>query len=500
MSQLLGFHRTKTADAEKDIADKYITLAEQSYLNKTKYGEFNTSEEIQGLIDTLSAMPGASTSVNLQTKIAELQNKKLQFDAKKNDILNQKDVFDTELKSSLQYAAKFNYSDIKKLAGSYAAIYSEAAEDFDKDVMAKVGERYGTDSTIPAANLSYRKELQEKAKFYAGIFNAYNMKGADGKIGALNPEAYAVQIDTNPTNGSIVGIDIVPSDSVDEGKYMRTDIGLNVVNDENGNKLPMYLRTFDAGKTSDGKSIRGGMLGGVTFQALDSKSDDKSAETMGIGTLKAIKAKPSFWDKMNFISVSKDEQQKSDVESLVKNGLSLSGGGYKYDQNDMPTGTILEMGRRKFYQTDNGELWEADGQDENSKNANLNKYIQGLGKDPSKIQTYKVTSDYLVDDEQNSKVKGKINDETFSPAPVGMSQSTLGRPQQQISVMEPEKPELSSFFTAKAKQQTTQSTSYMSKNRQNKPNTSSAESSTGKSSINDIIDKGKSFFRTRVTA
>ena len=187
MALLRGFQKTKG-----DTSTKVLALLEKSYLAKTEGGEYNTIEDVQGAIDLLKKLP--QDNVDVQTRIAELEGKKLQFDAKLTDIFSQKDVYDTQLQAGLDNAAKNNFKNMKSLVGSYAAIYADADDRYDKEVMSKIFKRYGTTGDIPKETLDYRKELGEKASFYAQLFNAYNAIDPNtGEAGLLNPEGIAVE-------------------------------------------------------------------------------------------------------------------------------------------------------------------------------------------------------------------------------------------------------------------------------------------------------------------
>ncbi len=64
MARLLGFQKTSSSS---DIA-KTISLIEKSYLNRTAGGEFNTTEDVQGLIDVFDKLP---KSTEVEIKLAD---------------------------------------------------------------------------------------------------------------------------------------------------------------------------------------------------------------------------------------------------------------------------------------------------------------------------------------------------------------------------------------------------------------------------------------------
>jgi hypothetical protein len=423
MALLRGFQKSASGDSTK-----VLNLIESSYLNRTTSGQFNTVEDVQGLIDTYKKLP---QSVDVQTKIADLENKKLQVGAKLGDILSQKDVFDTQLQAGLDNAAKNNFKKVKSLIGSYASIYSDASDRYDKEVMSKIFDQYGTTSSIPSDVLDYRKALDDKAKFYSQLFNAYNVQDpTTGEIGLLNPASIAVQIDTNPTNGAVQHIDIMPSGQIDDKNYMRTEFGLNVINDLPNKKLPTYLRVNNIGFTSDGKPIRGAMLGNVSYDEKINVSDTGVSSSAGIIT--PAKEKVGFFGKLNIFSDNPAEKLNSSIDSMKTNGINFSSDAYNYDSQAVPNDAVLQMGTRVFYSTGkDGQILEISGANAKEKSANLDKYLSGIGKDPNKILPYKITRDYLVAPDGSSRIQGNVDANYFNaptaptqPLSLGTSQPT----------------------------------------------------------------------------
>lgn len=465
MALLRGFQKTKTSEGD---STKVLDLLEKSYLNRTEGGEFNTVEDAQGLIDMYKKLP---QSVNVQSRIADLENTKLKLGAKLTDVLSQKDVFDTQVQEGLDGAAKNNFKNMKSLIGSYAAIYADADARYDEEVMAKIFQRYGTTGNIPTGVLDYRKTLQEKAKFYAQLFNSYNVQDpVTGEVGMLNPEGIAVQIDTNPTNGAVQHIDIVPSGQIDDKNYIRTESNVNVISDRPNKRLPTYLRVNNVGVTADGKPIRGGMLGNVSYQEGVSKSDTGANSFTGV--LSPVREKAGFWGTLNVFSDNPAEKLNGSIDSMKENGINFASDAYRYDSQSVPNDSVLQMGSRLFYSTGAGDtILEITGKDFDEKAANLTKYMTGIGKDPTKILPYKVTKDYLVNPEGKSRVQGKVDADYFNQPPV-QSQSAVPAAQAGGS------PDFStsSFFGAK--------------NTQTRPSEPVVSDSAP-----DIVDQGNSFFR-----
>lgn len=473
MALLRGFQKTK---ADGETTSKVLNLIEKSYLTRTTGGEFNTIEDVQGLIDTYKNLP--QDNIDVQTRIADLENKKLQLGSKLNDILSQKDVFDTQLQAGLDNAAKNNFKNMKSLIGSYATIYADANERYDDEVMSNILKRYGTTGNIPKETLDYRKILEDKAKFYAQLFNSYNIQDPiTGEVGMLNPEGIAVQIDTNPTNGSVQHIDIIPSGQIDDKNYMRTEFGLNIINDLPNKKLPTYLRVNDIGRTPDGKVIRGSMLGNISYQEKIDATDSGGSASANILTpqMKGV----GFWAAINPFSDSPQEKLNMSIESIRTNGINFSSDAYKYDSQDVPNDNVLQMGSRLFYSTSkSGQVLEITGKNSKEKADNLSRYMTGIGKDPNKVLPYKVTKDYLIAPDGSSRIQGKVDENYFS------SPTTPGQPvsmnTNQPTTTIPTPTQNSSFFD--------------NKNVPTKPKEPVISKSTP-----DLISQGMSFFRTAGT-
>ena len=476
MARLLGFQKTKS-----DTGDNTVRLLEKTYLNRTKYGEFNTVEEVDGFIGTLKGLPQSNT---VQEKIADMENKKLQISTRLGDILSDKNVFDTDLQDALAGSAKNNFKNMKGLIGSYAAILGDAAERYDQEVVSNVMERYGTTSNIPAETLQYRKELNDRAKLYASLFNSYNVQDpSTGEIGMLNPDNFAVIVDTNPVNGSIQRLDIVPSGSVDKG-YMRTEVGVNVIPNLPNKKLTVFLRTNDTGVTEDGKSIKGAQLGNISYQGTVDSTDD---ESLSKGILKAEKQKVGFLNWANIFSDSREEKLNASIEQVRESGINFDSGAYQFDANNVPNDSVLKMGSRVFYSTGkDNEVLEISGKSAQEKQTNLDNYLKSVGKDSSKMLPYYVTKDYLYADDGSYKVKGKVDENYFTPPQISEQSNQFNnvpqRSQVDIAAQQPtEQPAEQSFFAGRT-------------NRPNKPE-EPTESAGGAFSVKDVVEKGKSFFR-----
>lgn len=467
MPKLLGFSSTQQGGTS---SDQTIRILEKSYLNRTKYGEFNTTQEVDGLLTSLKALP---QTPDVMEKVADLENKKLQISAKLGDILSEKNVFDTDLQSALDLSAKTNYKNSQSLIGSYASIYADAASRYDSEVMAKIAERYGTSGTIPPETLAYRKTLNEKAKFLSNLANAYYNPNTAGNF---NTNGVAVKIDTNPTNGSINRIDIVPSSEVDGKTHMRTDVELNVNPNLPDKKLPIYLRTNDVGVSADGKTLRGSQLGGISYQEKMNTSDSGN-DTSG-GVLQATKLKDGFFG--NPFSDSPTEKINKSIDSIKTSGISLDSAAYKYDSQDIPNDNVLKLGSRLFYSTGkDGQILEIKGKDSSSKQDNLTRYLQGIGKNPN-TSPYFITKEYLTAPDGNSRIQGTVDENYFNPQTVPQTQTSATVPQSFPSLSE-----------------TTSSPSFFSRvNRPNKPDQATVASGT-QTSTPDLLDKGMSFFRSK---
>ena len=477
MAKLLGFQKTSSG---ADIA-KTIQLIEKSYLNRTTGGEFNNTEEVQGLIDVFSKLP---KSQEVEIKLADLKNKQLQIQGKLTDILSQKNVFEMDLRQGLDNAAQNNFKDMRSLIGSYAAIYGDAADRYDGEVLSDIAKRYGTTGNIPDETLKYRNTLNEKAKFYAELFNSYNMVDErTGELGSLDTSGIAVQLDTNPTTGAVSHLEIVPSSEVDNKTYLRTDVGLNVMDNLPNKKIPVYMRTNPVAVTADGKQIRGGKLGNIDFEETMNSTDGIGTQTAGI---LSPKRQGTGFSGLNPFYQSPEEKLNESIDSIKQNGVRFSNDTYRYDSQDIPNDNILKMGNRLFYSTaKDGEVLEIDGKDLNEKADNLNKYLRGIGKEPEKMAPYFITRDYLNAPDGGSRVKGKI-DQNYFATPSAPSQPTsfttvapTGGAIQQPTPVEP-----SSFFADNS----------LRVNRQNKPD-EPAVGDQSKYFGQDLIDKGMSFFR-----
>jgi len=479
MAKLIGFRKTKSE------ATNILDVVEKSYLNRTQYGEFNTVEEVDGLVNVLKGLP---QTLDVQERIAGLENKKLQISAKLGDLLMEKGVFDTDLNEALTNATKNNLSNPKQIIGSYAAIYGDAAERYETEVFSKIFKRYGTANTIPQEVLDYRKQLNDKAKLYGSVFNSYNFIDPDtNEIGMLNPEGFGIVVDTNPATGRISRMELVPSGEIKRDAYMRTDTPLQMIPGAPAKKIPTWIRTFDGGMSDFGKPIRSAVLGEFIYSGVDTAGKKDDLGGLVLGQLKIQKEEEGILRRLGRIPVPKwfgweermfGREPELTVDTMRNDGVNLKN--FQFDSTDVPDGSVLQMGGRLFYSTDKkDEVFEIGGKD---KNETLRRYLQSVGKDPNSANVpYFVDRNYFAAPDGSSRIKGTIDDKFFNP-PAPSIPPAIESPRAPVEISpEPVVEEPAGFFAQRT-------------NRLNVPE-ESRETIGGLPSASDIVEKGKSFFR-----
>lgn len=509
--KLVGFYTPKKSGAsDSDL----VNLVVSSALAGTKYGEFNTPEEVDSALVRLKALP---TSVESEVKINEMEAKKTQLETKRTDVMNDKNVFDTQLQDAKIAIAKNNLANPRAVIGNFAALYADAYDKYQTDVMAKIYERYGTTGDIPAEVTAYLGDLKAKAAQYAALMNSYNpaigYDPADGKVGPKDPGAIAFKIDTNPATGNMVNIDIVTTDGIDSKNYMRTDTNLNMGG--NGFKqLPVYLRTYDQAADKEGNVIKAAVLGGLKYEGTTSKQTDD--DSFSQSELKLVSGSESLIRNIRrvFMSDAKEKEKfGSDVRPgkmanrIKEDGLDFSQN-FKFDSNDVPADSLVRVGNRYFYSNPAGKLDEISGKTIEEKMKNFNGYMKSLGKDPSQYAVpYYATKDALYNADGTLRTGSTITDKgvgvgslpssSVSGIPNGgkpqVTSLGYGNSQTSDSALTPsigpssipgnaEPAPVASFFG--------------NKNTPNKPDAPAPVTQGGKTSFNDLVDKGKSFFRS----
>jgi len=498
MPRLIGFQYTKkpvTSGGTSGGAssDQLLRIAEKAYLNQTRYGEYGTVEDVQGFIDRLEKLPQTPDIIE---KVADLRNKALQLESKKDDILQQKNIFDYNLQVQLDEAARNNIKYPKSLIQEYARIYGEADANYDDQVLSHITQKYGTKGEIPNDVLNTRRDLKEKATWYSTIINAYN------RYGKLDTKGYAFQIDTNPTNGNIVHVNIVPSGEVDKSNYMRANVGVKVSDDMPEANIPMYLRTNDIGRTEDGMTVKGALLGNLMYKE---GIDVSGSRSRSLNELQLEKDKIGLRDTLSFWSNSEKEARNKAIDQINSNGVDFSTGDYKYDNLDIPKNSVVSVGKRLFYNTDKGDLLEISGKTNEEKQQNLSGYFSANQLDLKNILPYTTTSDYLKSVDDTPRIKGKIDENYLKPA------TTI---QPKWGGIQPVRTQIQETSTSKNDGFFTKIPSPIKDiekrinpnpiedinnriNRLNKPETSPITSQ-GETSMNDLIESGKSFFRNRL--
>lgn len=471
MARLLGFTKTKgTAEGQ----EKLLRLYESKFLAQTETGEFNNIGEIDSYISFLETL-GQTTEV--QTKIADMQGKKLKFEQKRSDLLNERGIFDVVLKESLTFDIQDGFENPIDMIGSMAASYQLASNQFDDDVYGKIANQYGTVGAIPQDVLDYQRELGDREKFFTDLFHSYQQQDEEGLFGNFDPNAFEVLVDVNQANGKVIGIDIVPSGSVDRNTWMRTDTPLRVLKDRDGQRLPTSIMRVDAGRDDDGKQIWSGVVGGIEYQGLEEDGILKARDT-NVGVLGA-----SF-----FGLLGSDNQAAKDA---VEFGMDFSEDNYVFDKGSIPNNRLLRMGDRLFYATEEGSFLEMAGNDYKERKQMSESYLKKIGQNPNQNISF-IDRFLLADESGASRVTDIVDENYFKPSSLG-GDNTLtpqgGKSYYSFPISKEEEPR-SSFFSDAARTKEGEP-------RVNRPSPpkESTESSGGALSVPDIIEKGKSFFR-----
>lgn len=499
MAYLIGFRATKKSQGNKADENNIVDLVLKSYLNRTAYGEFSTVEEVDGAIKTLSGLP---QNIYVQEKVADLNNKKLQISAKKDDILKSKGMFEEELRAAKVAAASDSLNDPRQLIGKLASVYEIARQGYEDYMYSRIAERYGSEAELPPEILSYNKELDEQAKFYSTLYNAYNTELTTGEQW-INPNSFGVVVETNPATRKIFNVEITSADKLDLKKYMKTDTPIQV-GGGGLTGLPLYLPVVDGKMTEDGVQVKEAILGGFTYRGVKSKNQGDDIGDLNLGTLSLVKPKaenePFLRDVARFLLPKSVEKKKfgdepedkagfkgavSNYEQMKTNGIAL--GNFAFDKYAIPKESVVVVGGKTFFASENDdELFEIAGKDSNEVKNNLTKFLKETGRDETKALTpYYTDRNFLY--KQNdagsmeTKVRETIDSNFFSPeSATPQTVAPMTTPQ----AMQPtEAPTVAKagFF---AEKQT--STPSIIKDREGVP---------GKPAGTGIIEKGKSFFK-----
>lgn len=512
--KLVGFYSPKSAGvSDSDM----VSLVVSSALAGTRYGDFNTPEEVDTAINKLKQLPD---SVEAAVKINELSAKKTQLDTKRADIMNDKNVFDTQLQDAKVAIAKNNLSNPRAIIGGYAALYADAYDKYQSQVMSKIYERYGTTGDIPADVTAYLTELQTKSNQYASLMNSYNpalgFDKASGKIGPRDPDAIGFKVDTNPATGNIVSIDIVTTDQMDTKNYMRTDTSLNMGSDQY-KQLPVYLRTFDTGQDADGNTLKAAVIGGLKYEGTTTKQQADAGFTQN--QLKLTSGSESVWRNIGrvFMSDAKETEKFGSpvrpgkmADQIRSDGLDFSKN-FKFDSSDVPTDSLVKVGSRLFYSNPDGKLNEISGSTTEEKLKNFNGYMKALGKDPSTYALpYYATKDALYNADGTTRTGAAITDKgvgvgslpagAVSQIPNGgkTQVTSLGYGNSQNSgAIDPSiglggTPPPPTVATAAPQ---SMSAFFANKNKPDKPNAPAPVTQGGFTDVNALIDRGRSFFK-----
>ena len=472
MAKILGFKKSSGGASPEQM----IRIMEKTYLNRTATGEFSNESDVQGFLEVLNKMP---QTPEVMEKVADLENTRLKILSKQDDILNSKYVFEDNLNDALRLDARNSYKNLPQLVSDYANNYANAEEEIDQYINTNIYARYGTSAPIPDDLIKLKNKIKDKVQFYGSLTLALATPEGQAR---LNTEGLAVQIKTNPVNGNIISLDVLPSGQVDS-HFMRTDIKAKV-SEDTSLSIPIFINPEKGQTTTDGSQTTYAKLGSVQLKGTSKAvKGDEDILAFGAGELKAQNEETTMWDWFKFgdAQVLEDEREGTNrgIDAAKTTGMTFNN--LSFDGNDIAPGSIVRKGSRLYYQHENGDVSEFDGKDLTERKSNAQKYLLQTGDDSTKVDFPDYVDDtYFINSDGKYKVKDKIGADYFSPASPSNTGSSVFTPSATSTpqtVSATENPQLlSSFFN--------------NKNRLDKPN-AKTETTTP-----SFIAKAKGFFRT----
>ena len=489
MAKLLGFSKPKKESGGKGSSDQMLRILEKTYLNRTPNGQFTNTREVDGFLDALKRVP---QTPDVMEKVADLENKKLQFTSKQSDILNSKSLFEDNLNDALRVEAKNNYKDIPLLINAYLNVYAEAEDQIDQYINDNVTKKYGASTEIPQDIINLKKSIKEKAKKYSTLNTFINIKGGEENI---NSAGLAIKMETNPISGSIVSVDVVSRTELSKD-YLGTDIKAKMGN----TSVPIYLNAQSGDNLGTGDVSKTARLGTMEFRGVQKLSGTKiekdatlSAEgsDLGVGILKAQNEHVGMFSWLNGRN-SDAEKFNSGLDLARSEGIDFKD--FKFDGNDIQSGSVVRKGNRLYFSNEDGNLSEFEGGTYSEKQDNARNYLSQTGQDPDKVKTPKYADDtFFVASDGGSKIKNKIGANFFTPqAPSSPDTSVFSQPAPSSPTGDDGTSLTvgSSFFGDRV-------------NRRNKPNekidgASKTAIESGAATSTSLVDKAIGFFRNKV--
>lgn len=383
--------------------NRLTDIVEKTAINKlTASGQVNTPDEAQAVAQYIEQ--NAPSTLYTQSKLLDYANTGAQLQSKVSDVTQNVDLFDADLKQKLLAAAQADINNPTQLVADYAAIYSDASDQYDATISNDVLDKY---DAPPSGVMQYSQTLKQKASMMASLYNSYQMANADGTYGPENPNGYAVLVSTNPSTGKIANVDIVDAKDVPTG-YMRTDVGTDMLGSSDANvksaQIPMYLQGTVSGTDSKGKSIYSAKLGGLNFQSTGVGSSDSSANA--ILALQRTDAGDGFLHEL----FTPDQ-----AGSIKKQGINLGNSqAFQFDSTDIPNNSVVHIGTKAYFQDSSGKLLPIDGTTSDEMNANLQAYYTMAGVNPQNVHDFYATSDYVANPDGSSKIGTPLSADTTS--------------------------------------------------------------------------------------
>ena len=435
-------------------------------------GDFANADSVDRYIRLLQ---GVDQTPEVQVEIATMQAKRASLDNTQRTIGSSLTQLQDNLAADLRQATLDNSGDLNGLVSTQALIYAAYSEKADSLIQQTL-ENYGVSTPLDETFYKFKEDVTGKEAYLTSLSAQLN---SPELIGSFDPETVTVQITTNPTNGVINDIKIVPRGAGDKG-YSETNIKMKIR--DGVPPVPVSLNYLDTGRNKDGVQQGQARLGNTKFFGTFTKLTDATGKEIGDEYGSFV---------LNAADANNNPIRKGQLKDLVENGASLSD--FTVDGNNIAQGSVIRKGTRLFYVSDENNIKEFGGENYSDKVSAAQKFLAQMGdSNPDKAFYPQSVSDSYLNrpnsvDGRASRITGIIAPQDPLALPVSLeNQSVATTP-----------PEDKSFFSQGP--QFTPAVPFSQELRTSQPNKpeAAAESSGGSPLFSDIIEKGKSFFRRK---
>lgn len=485
MPRLIGFLSgpTRGRGGGKSSApseSKVLSLWENQAKNNTESGKWTDPKDIERFIAEKNLDNGP---IEHQILAAKLRNTAISLEDRAQQVENARVKIMSDLKDELEQAQNSYHDDLPTLMSEYSEIYDRYlgnAKTYMDTVISKRNISIKPEDYIPLVD-----ELEKKAMLYNQADIAMRRED-DPELAQESLAGKVVVMNTDPGTGTVSRMDVIDRKDLKGSGYIETEIPINV----GGKKIKAALNMEQTGIDGKGRPTYRTRLGNVELEATLGKpatgeGTQDAEEPAEFGIAKIVRKDDNFLPSVF----------GSKYDDIVTNGITLGGeSSPQFSTSDFTPGRYLEREGELYQIGADNKLMRFAGKDFKEKVATAKAAAIKQGQDPKMVDLAVRPNATWLTAQKLSQDKIDEIDMNWPAPSAGSSLPPIESPSRAPAPQgEQYGPPVPQEFFAKRSQTPTP----VPTNRVNTPDKPQApkESSGGVSFVNDIVEKGKSFFR-----